>query len=311
MHAEINPNRRFGIELEIYAPVLANSCLSDVQRNLADILTANGINAVARNYSHEPLNNADVAIETDGSIGGTSNFKSIAFASIEVKTRIITLADYKQIMPKVLEILKFLGFRINSTCGFHIHYASEEVKTQGYKFIRSLLNCCYKYENCFLNIISESRRQNHFCKGLPSNYQNIWNRTSGRRFQSMIRSHFDRYYGLNLTHIYEPDPHIEIRFHQGTLDYEKITNWLFLWNRVIQAATEKRAKCPKEKLPGTINDLENLFIAVGLKCNSRLYTSISPELSLCRKYWIKRFRHFQNPDSQQAEPAAQFVEEVA
>lgn len=308
MHAEINANRPFGIEWELYVPVLTESTLSGVQQNLANILSSNGLSSIARSYSHERIPpNVTLVVESDSSITGDSIYKNVAFANLEVKTKIIgSINEYKEIAPKTLDILRFVNGKVNSSCGLHVHISvADLMRTQGYKFIRSLLNCVYKYENCIYSLVAPSRKTSHFCKPLP-NYVSMWNKTGGRKYQSLIRSYFDRYYGLNLTHIYEPDPHLEVRIHHGSLDLDKLSQWLYLWLKLIEHCGARSCKAPKGKLPGTMKDLNNFFTTIGLKPNNKIYQSVSPELSECRKFWIKRFKHFSQP----AVPADQLQEAI-
>ena len=64
-NAELNRSRRIGVEHEMTVPLVGTGTGTDVQRTLADVLTANGLRAIARGYSHSPLpDGVDLAVES-------------------------------------------------------------------------------------------------------------------------------------------------------------------------------------------------------------------------------------------------------
>src|SRR4051812_18880937 len=104
LSAELNRSRRIGVEYEMTVPLVGTGSGNDVQRTLASVLTANGIRAVARSYSHElvPLG-ADVAVEFDTSVQGETRYEGISWNSVEIKSRILNgIDDWERIVPKML-----------------------------------------------------------------------------------------------------------------------------------------------------------------------------------------------------------------
>src|SRR5881394_543161 len=91
-----HPIRTIGAEFECAVPLVGNGSTLDVQRQIASILTANGIRASYRAYSHDPLPpNTDIMVESDASVRGESRLAGITWCSLEVKTRILQgMADY-------------------------------------------------------------------------------------------------------------------------------------------------------------------------------------------------------------------------
>lgn len=71
LSAEIDRSRRIGTEFEFALPQIGTGTGDDVRRTLAEVLTANGLPAVARGYSHRPLpDGIDLAVEYDASVRG-------------------------------------------------------------------------------------------------------------------------------------------------------------------------------------------------------------------------------------------------
>ena len=109
--AELNQARRIGCEFEMTVPLVGSGSGRDIQNTLASVLSANGIQAVARGYSNSPVpRGKDLAVEFDSSVHGESKFRGVASFSVELKSRIIHNYDqWERIVPKALEIAKYMG----------------------------------------------------------------------------------------------------------------------------------------------------------------------------------------------------------
>ena len=93
--AELNKTRRIGCEYEMTIPLIGTGSGHDVQQTLANVLTANGIRAIARPYDHTLLpRNTDVAVEYDSSVRGESQYAGITW----------TLFFCNTIVPQILWI---------------------------------------------------------------------------------------------------------------------------------------------------------------------------------------------------------------
>src|SRR4051812_35485254 len=121
--AELNLNRRMGAEYEMTLPLVGTGSGRDVQNCLASILTSNGVRAVARDYSHEPVpSGIDVCVERDGSICGETRYQGISWIPVEVKTRILAgPTEWEGIVPRTLDICRYMGARVNASTGHHLH----------------------------------------------------------------------------------------------------------------------------------------------------------------------------------------------
>ncbi len=161
LHAELNRTRRMGAEFEMTAPRIGSGSGTDVQRTLAEVLTANGIRAIHRSYSHSPVPDGfDVAVECDSSVRGERRFEGIAWFSIEIKTRILEgIDDWERIVPKMLEIARYMGARVNRSCGHHLHVEVSEID-QNPRVIRSLYTLHSKFQDVIYGMLPPSRSDN-------------------------------------------------------------------------------------------------------------------------------------------------------
>ena len=294
LSAELNRTRKLGVEYEMTIPLVGRGSGHDVQQTLADILSANGLRAVARGYSHDPLpSSADFAVEHDGSVRGESEYAGIQWYPIELKTRILTYDEWENLVPKALDICRYMGARVNKSCGHHVHLALDEVHARrpGPKVIRSLFNIVRRFEPVLFSLVAPSRRTSQFTRPLPDRTRLFHDCHGVRGFRQAV-SRWERYYGLNLVNALASEPHVEFRYHHGTLEVEKARHWLRLCLQIVQHATVRNCAAAEHQTTNDRNGFENLRYALGLKSNVGIYSKVSDELKETGKYFLKRFKHF-------------------
>lgn len=289
--AELNRNRRIGVEHEMWFPRLTrNGSNHDYQQMIADVLTQNGIRAVARGYSHETLPaNIDVAVEHDGSIEGSSPFIGVNAIQVEVKTRILNgYDDWERIVPKTLDICKYLGARVNRSTGHHIHLSFDEVRAEPRK-IRSLYNVLHRFEPVILGLLPPSRRANRYCRPMPDRAKLLHGCKTLGCFARVL-SDMDRYHGLNWSHVCDAAPRVEFRYHSGTLEAAKARHWLRFCLQMVQHAVNRNCQAASKQIDSDRRGLESMFLTCGFKCNHGIYATVSPELRQTGKYLLKRWK---------------------
>ena len=289
--AELNRNRRIGVEHEMWFPRLTrNGSNHDYQQMIADVLTQNGIRAVARGYSHDPLPaNVDIAVEHDGSIEGSSPFMGVNAIQVEVKTRILNgYDDWEAIVPKTLEICRYLGARVNRSTGHHIHLSFDEVRAEPRK-IRSLYNLFHRFEPVILGLLPPSRRANRFCRPMPDRAKLLHGCKTLNCFARVL-SGMDRYHGLNWNHVCDSAPRVEFRYHSGTLETPKARHWLRFCLHMTQHAVNRNCQAASEQVINDRHGLEKLLVSCGFKCNHGIYATVAPELRQTGKYLLKRWK---------------------
>jgi len=300
--AELNRTRRIGAEYEMTVPLVGTGTGADVQQTLARVLTANGIGAIARGYSHAPVpDGADVAVESDSSVEGESRYQGIVWHPVEIKTRILNgYDDWETVVPKMLEISKYMGARVNTSCGHHLHCSIPEFKEDP-RVIRSLWNLLHRFEPVIFGLLAPSRRHSNFCRPLPLASKLGANTRLG--FRRLLRA-YDRYQGLNVTHLFDDHPRIELRYCQGLLDAMKARHWIRFCLQIVQhAVVTRNCQAAPFPLPNDRKSLDKLLVTAGFKVNTRVYAKVSPELRETGRYLLKRWKQF-NSDSLEEYKAA-------
>lgn len=130
----------------------------------------------------------------------------------------------RRVIPPLLKTLRDMGARVNKSCGLHVHLDQRNVENPAVTYanlVRSL--------NLLTTVIAPSRRHNQYC-----------GRNRDSRFD--VARNGGRYKMINATAYYKYKT-IEIRMFGGTLEEEKIINWVeTLW---AIAEGKSLLRCPK------------------------------------------------------------------
>ena len=284
--------RRIGAEFEMTVPRVGNGGGADIQRTLAEVLTANRLPAVSRGYSHDPLPpGTDFAVEFDSSVQGETQYAGISWFPIEIKTRVLSgYDDWERLVPKMLELVRYLGARVNPSCGHHVHLSFPEVQDDP-TAIRSLFNLVKRVEPVVYGLIAPSRRTSGYCQPIPDEAK-LLHRCRTVQCYKRALAHWNRRTGLNLTHLFDPAPRIEFRWHHGTLDAEKARHWLRFLLQLVEHAVTRNCQGTDEPLPADRRGVERLLVSLGLKVNSRIYSRVCPELRETGAFLLARWKHF-------------------
>jgi len=270
MKGQFNNNRKFGVEIEFLFPLSLGS-RSEVARKIgrmADVRTD------AQGYNHRlPEDNGGYywKLTTDVTVHNTNGTPSSMYqgqnelVSPPLKGR-EGLAELK----RVLNAMDELGCVVNYKCGIHIHHDLPEWRTavvsnrmgqaNGKQMI-NLINLVRKYETVLYRLQPRSRRiggrNNSYCRPIdqafPSSLVESWlsNPAKVRELRSNFsRRNFDnygydyqvqstRYCGLNFYSLWRHGT-VEFRYMAGSVNYEKISNWIVLTQAIIETALVKQ-----------------------------------------------------------------------
>lgn len=103
------------------------------------------------------------------------------------------------------------------------------------------------FEGVLYSMLPKSRQDNHYCRKSNMEFDKIKKIASGNDLAVAWYSQDDensycsdyrnstRYYGLNI-HSYFYQSTIEIRYHSGTINFEKIINWIKINQAIISYA---------------------------------------------------------------------------
>lgn len=217
----------FGVEIE---------CGGDVSAIvIRDMFERTGIEVIRTGYDHTDSDRT-WKIATDGSLGGFAH-------TYEVVSPILKGEEGLAELEKVCAVLDGLNVKVNSTCGLHVHIGAqamtgEQVRNIALNFAtaeKALEKCTWKSRT--------GGRWSHRVSGyrnklraldvatLPQAYENEAENVARYIVDNIYaepnRQH-KRYHTLNLATFAHGHKTIEFRQHQGTLDFTKISNWVYM-----------------------------------------------------------------------------------
>ena len=179
---------------------------------------------------------------------------SLGTHGIEFQTPPLAGAEVESQIKLLETITKNAGLEINRSCGLHIHVDCTDI-AKNYQKQKLLWRLYYMFDDVFLAMLPKSRRDNRFCKALKKQYaiakldnitsqdalEALWyslEHETGDKLKEKLAgkksSKYDdtRYSGINFHSLFK-DKHIEIRYHSGTLNAEKILQWANIHTRLI------------------------------------------------------------------------------
>ena len=191
-----------GVEIECFMPYasLEADGWSDACEKLAEMIKAAQI----------PY----VTVKTDGSISSRDDNKYF-----ETEITILFKRTNKTPLKKLCLLLKKLKVEVNKTCGLHVHLDCRDICNEKLQWNEKLPNEVrlrgQKLENVLpllLKMVSRSRRNNTYCAPRMSENRSAINLGAFHRHNT-----------------------IEVRLHQGSANYEKISQWIELLYRASRS----------------------------------------------------------------------------
>jgi hypothetical protein len=209
-------NRRFGIEIEAY------NCRMDV---LVDALREEGIQVSAENYNHTTRNHWKLV--TDSSLSGNNTF--------ELVSPVLEGQNGLKELKKVCWVLDACGVKVNASCGLHIHFDAANFSLQTWKNIA----ISYKHiESVIDKFMPESRRNNNYCRSLRNITEQKINNAQNINDLQQVAFENTRYFKVN-PQSYSRHKTIEFRQHAGSINYDKISNWVLFLNGLVTFAQQQ------------------------------------------------------------------------
>ena len=208
---ELKPlTEKFGIEIEAY----------DTNRNeLSTTLNNNNVVCVVEGYNHTTRRHWKIV--TDSSIRGEQAF--------EIVSPILVGQEGMDELKKVCTVLQMSAARVNKSTGLHVHFDAADMTFQQ---IKNLLINYMNFEEEIDSFLSESRRgdTNTYTKSIKNMRLRIQAATSKEELKSAYNN--SRYYKVNLQSLNVHNT-IEFRQHSGTVEFEKISNWIIFLHNLI------------------------------------------------------------------------------
>lgn len=293
MESGINFHRKIGIEIEFVAPIVGRGTNQDVQALLAQVLTNQGIQSCARGYTPRPLPpHCQLAVEHDTSLRDESRYRGLAWSKLEVKTAPMLWDEVEQVLPRALDVIRYVGARVNGSCGLHVHHHLPEATSKP-QVVRNLQHLWWRFWPVMYGVVPPSRLTNTYCRPPRLVEATVFDRCTTYASLREKISRMERYCGLNLTNLASPERMtVEWRLHSGTTDWNKIRPWVLATQRWVDHAVRRSCHFKHESVSNSQAGLNALLTTTGLRSNSRIYRKVGKDLREVGKYLLKRWKHF-------------------
>ena len=248
----------------------------------------------------------DVADEIPCEIGIVSD-GSLDDYGVEFNTPKLSGMRGKKMLKEFTDTLLENDFKVNSTCGLHIHLDGADIMRTRYA-VQKLMIFFMIYEDVIMSFLPLSRRDNRYCLPLTEFYhlheiknasaleslEKIWYREQSKdsiEHRKKNRHDESRYAGINF-HSLLANGHLEIRYHSGTINFEKIINWIrlnvLIMDKVVASCKENRSSESKLHL----TTLLKTKFQLGLPEKTKTFFDMLDLPSEQREYFMKRQKRF-------------------
>lgn len=227
--------RHFGVELEI----VAISRLA-----VADAMRAAGVRYSDGSYSTRAGGGIWV-IKVDGSLRpnaaqigrGLSYTFEVVSPPLRGKTGLAAVT-------RVMNALDAAGIEVNKTCGGHVHHEARDFDVASFA---TLVNNYRALQTAIDRVLPQSRRStsnNTYCTAYTANQASYIEQATDVRTMAYRA---ERYKVLNLTS-FAAYGTVEFRQHNGTVNAQKMVNWILFGQALVKASRKGIAILPTESL---------------------------------------------------------------
>lgn len=213
----------------------------------------------------------EVGISGDGSLGSNG---------IEFQTPILKGKAGEDLIIHACKTLGRAGFEVTRQAGLHIHLdgagLNPRTRTRhNPQSLKALWAFYIGFEDVLLSFLPPSRRGNQYCRLVKNAFhlseieqaetleklEQVWYRAKQRQaIKSRKSDKYDssRYFGVNLHSLFA-NGHLEIRYHSGTLNAEKILYWVRLHQAIMDKAGGLWGYAMKAQATPNLADKTKLF----------------------------------------------------
>lgn len=182
-------------------------------------------------YQYEGYNHRDghsyFKFTTDASVQGAN--------AIECVSPVMQGTKGKSTLKCAVETLNRAGASVNRSCGLHVHIGAADLTQQQ---CANVFNNYYFLEALIDSFMAPSRRRdtNCYCRSL-SDHSALTKCKSMSEVQYTLDS--DRYHKINPM-AYNRYKTIEFRQHRGSVNYDKILNWVMFCGKLVEWSKKNR-----------------------------------------------------------------------
>jgi hypothetical protein len=288
MKGKFNTNRDFGVEIEF----LRKTSVS--QEKIAEALRDAGITCFVEGYNHETRNYWKIVGDSSvyNTLRGYEGHNEIVSPRLNGRGGLVELEE-------VLKVLNNLDCKVNFNCGIHVHHDVTEKMREGSKqakkFLFNLIKWVGKFEHCIYKLVAPSRLDNRrFSVPVRQTFEGFNTYTTfennSKKLDKVLKRDVNRKYGrdnntticnqetyptlqqyrscgLNLRNVWTRGS-IEFRYHNGILNFEKISNWIVTTQAMVNVVENKGYVCLKHVEKGKVG-FNKFLVALGFTATGR------------------------------------------
>ena len=261
---------KFGIEIEVIEGNYTRAQIAQAIRN-------KGVEAYEEGYNH--MTRTYWKVITDSSCG------------YEVVSPVLYGIEGLNELQKVCEALKEVGCDADIRCGLHVHHDINDLNLEQ---IKNIYRIYYKHAEAIEQILPKSRRlgARGYAKSLDGWLMNIVEQA--QTINELRNDLTDRYWALNFTS-YTKYGTVEFRQHSGTIEFEKMANWVLLTHKLIERATSgKKVRKKSQSRLEKCNNPKDGYIHRAYD----LYTELGINATKVADFYKKRSRNFRTKEGE-------------
>lgn len=218
-------NRTFGVELEF----VSRDHGHEVKRQMS----LRGLDCRIEGYNHVTKNHWKIV--TDSSVRPNRKQSQNGYNyGLELVSPILKGENGLEQLKIATEALEAAEAKVNKSSGLHVHHGARDLNINSFK---NVLRLYLRFENTLDSLVAPSRRGDHntYCRSMVQ-ATGTWEERkidAARNLNELAPVYGGRFFKLNL-HSFATHSTIEFRQHQGTIEFEKISNWIKLTQAIVE-----------------------------------------------------------------------------
>lgn len=277
-----NTERTFGVEIEFFNAT-PQAVIAEMERR--------GIAVKFEGYNHTTRRHWKIVTDVSVTGVGTGVGRGLEIVSPPLKGW-----EGIEELRQILEGLETVGARVDKSCGLHIHHDAKDFVGKDFA---NLYVMYYKFEKFFDAMVPVSRRgnTNHYCKSISREQIEVLAKaTTIADVQAVFPDpSFDRYYKLNFCSFFRHGT-VEFRQHGGTIDFDKISNWIILTQAIVERAKGSKVPLKHDREETDVEKHQRRFRRCIMGDQRKGY--FETEVGKAMKFAIERRKHFAMREAQ-------------
>lgn len=233
--------RKFGVEIEFLG------CRKDAV--IDSILREDSMFPVeAQQYNHRVQKVWKLV--TDASVNGTG---------LEMVSPILSGDEGFRQLKLVLKHIKMAGGVIDRSCGVHVHHNAQDLTPHSLAELVRFYALNQPQIDMLLAPARRASRGNSWCQPMSEYERDRIIRQAKEGNAKDGWNGYDRYRALNVT-AYPRYGSVEFRQHQGSLNYDKISNWVKFGQAIVESVSKMTSA--NEMMAPTFNSLPEMLASL-------------------------------------------------